>query len=125
MKRALVALCAVLAVGAAMAAPLHLTQEQCFLATDAGSVNSDTLTNAVELVNLGSTTLWCALVNQSDARVGHSRPILVNGSWAIDGNPQIWCIAATVDQQTSLDGGANGTADGGPSGCTIISRTHP
>lgn len=124
---AIVAVLAVMVATAEAATPvLHLTKEQCFLASDAGQVSRDGLSSAVELQNNGSTSLWCALVNQADALVNHSREIKSGGgTWSVNGvsgNLAIWCRAATVDQQTlQADGG---TADGGPSGCTIVNNLH-
>ena len=129
MRQAAIAGVTLLAAVAAWATipALHLTQEVCFLAGDAGQAPRDSLSKSVELQNQGSTTIWCALVNKADAVEMHSRSIGPTASWAIDaaGQLAIWCRAGGgVDQQPSLDGGANGTADGGPAGCTIISNAH-
>lgn len=133
MKRALLILAGLLAWGALAQVPLHLTQEQCFLASDAGSVNRDSQALMVELQNQGSTTLYCALTNQADAVPLHARAIPpapndggAGSVWLIDHispSTAIFCRAGGgIDQQSSLDGGQNGTADGGPQGCTIVSQ---
>lgn len=131
MRRALILLGA-LAAFAAFATPatLHLTQEQCFLASlsdggnPAAKVNRDSLSTGLELQNQGSTTIWCALTNQADAVVNHSRSVPAGSTWSLDvsANVAVWCLAQSVDQQTLQSDG--GTADGGPAGCTVISNAH-
>lgn len=133
MRRALVtvaalgALCALAAV-----APSHLTVETCVKAADAGLLcaqsdgGQDKISRGCEIQNQGSTTLWCALANPADAVPLHSRSVAAGGTWSMDiaGQTSVWCSVTGVDQQTSLDGGTSGTADGGPAGCTISTLLH-
>src|SRR5579859_4446706 len=106
MRKALIlvgALAALVALAAPPTSFSHLTSEKCFLASDAGQVIRDSVSRAVELQNNGSTSIWCALMNQADAVVSHSREIKpAGGTWALDVPAAVglWCIAATVDQQS-------------------------
>lgn len=121
-----------LAAFAALAAT-HLTVETCIKAADAGAVcvqsdgGLDRISHGCEIQNQGSTTLWCAQALPQDAVPMHSRSIAAGGTWSLDvaGQTTVWCIpGGGIDQQTSLDGGTSGTADGGPAGCTITNLAH-
>jgi hypothetical protein len=56
---------------------------------------------AVEVYNHGPNTIFCSFTS-AGAVVDKARPILAEGSWAVDaiGRVDIWCIAKTADQVT-------------------------
>ena len=106
-----------LAVWAFAQTPLHLTQEICIMASDAGALPRDPLATAVEVQNNGTTNLYCALTNQTDAQALHSRAVAPNAVWTPPGispTTPIYCVAQTADQRP----------DSGPydAGCTIVTN---
>lgn len=105
-----------MAVVAFAAPPLHLTTEICIQASDAGALPRDPLATSLEAQNNGTTNLYCALVNSTDAQVVHSRAVAPNATWTVPIAPStaVWCIAQTSDQRP----------DAGPydAGCTIVTN---